>query len=85
MAEITVSLSTFKSLKEDWEAYVFESSEAVAMPFGSHLIRDFKRSQKRLYRKSLPMLSIGYSGIASWKMTPLKSNHSKKRDKKKQK
>ncbi len=74
MAEITVSISTFRKLAKEYEpCKIFESADAVAMAFGSHLIRAFKSSPRRLFRgeRSVPMSAIGYSGISSWQMAPL--------------
>lgn len=72
MAEITVPMGAFRQLAQEHAAQVFESGEAVAMTYGSHLIRAMKRSAPRLFRRSIPMVAIGYSGVAKWEMDPIK-------------
>lgn len=72
MAEITVPMGAFRQLAREHAAQVFESGDAVAMTYGSHLVRAIKRSATRLYRRSVPMVAIGYSGLAKWEMDPVK-------------
>ncbi len=69
MAEITVPMRVLKELVAEAGVRPFESGEAVAMPYGHHLVRAYKRTPTRIFRNAIPMLSIGYSGVASWTMS----------------
>lgn len=72
MAEITVPMGAFRQLAQEHAAQVFESGDAVAMAYGSHLIKAMKQSATRLFRHSIPMVAIGYSGVAKWTLDPVK-------------
>ena len=72
MAEIRIPMKEFKGLVAEMDCRVFESADAVAMSYGHHLlIADKKGRLHREFDNSIPMLAIGYSGVARWEMDQL--------------
>ena len=78
MAEIAVSMGEFRRLMQEQAAQVFESGELVAMAYGPHLVKAYKKTRPRLFRRAIPMLKIGYSGVAHWEMEPARNKKAKR-------
>lgn len=68
MSEIVVSMAEFKQMVTERGTVPFESGDLVAIPYGGHIIKAYKRSPARLFKRSIPMQAIGYSGVAHWWM-----------------
>lgn len=67
MAEIVVPMREMKRLITEGDVTPFESGDTVAIPYGHHLVKAYKSRPAKIFKSSIVMEAIGYSGVAhSW-------------------
>ncbi len=72
MTEIRTTLEGFQMILEIAGNIVFESEEVIVTTYNGVIVIAEKENKNKLYKNSLPIVSLGVSGVASWDLTLMK-------------
>ena len=65
MVEIRTNIEAFKKIARKSKNPIFEAKDVCVTSINEMIVVGWKESQTKVFRKALPLLSLGYSGIAS--------------------